>query len=223
MSLTQILNPFSFIYGHILRRPALSSVSSDLELLLKATEHFSSFTLESPRNKHILSLLTAMYKAAVEAVAQAVMDKPNEHDHDHDQSVVMTPTTATMPRESYPGTTSSSYPHSLNVTPIPGDGEYDYSPTIPTASSHQVMMDQNHFGSHAQSHSGFAFPLPMDHNGHPLQHPGHTPFHNEEDAAAWLASQNQGHLPHLSMMGSQWDEWWWQGNGGGTSGPWTGQ
>jgi len=160
-----------------------------------------------------------MYKAAVESVAQAVADETDEAEKDCNG--MPTPSTANLPQDPLSEAPNTTYPHALSVTPNPGEHEYDYSPTIPTASNQQIVMNQHNFAAHTPdgSSSTFIFPPHIDAVSHPQQHSGHAPFLNEEDAAEWLASQNQGSMPHMSMAGNGWDEWWWQGNGEGAPRP----
>jgi uncharacterized protein (DUF2141 family) len=181
-----------------MRRPSLLTARSDLELLYSATQHFQRFTLESPRNKNIASLIVAMYHAATNFVSQARVNP------------------GTMGPES---TTAENLQHQFHELPhgkgtIKSSNEFEYSPT-PTIPMDQIpTMNTSSSGMH-QSPYGFAT---HGHEQYGRSDPVGPHMMSEAEAAAMLAAQQGEYLtPGMSpfpdmlgmAIGGGWDDWTW--------------
>jgi hypothetical protein len=181
-----------------MRRPSLLSARSDLELLYSASQHFRRFTVESPRNTNIASLITAMYHAATNFVNQARINP------------------SVMGPES---TTADNLQHQFSEFVQEEGGmktsnEFKYSP------SSAVPMDQmsTNASSSGMHHSPYGFtPHGQEQfaGGDPLA----AQMMSEAEAAAILAAQRGEYLgPGMSpypdvlgmAIGGGWEDWTWQ-------------
>jgi hypothetical protein len=161
--------------------------------------------LDSPRNKNIAALITAMYNAALNFTEQARLP-----------SSAPGPESATAEalQRDFSDLPSGPGP---SVTPTTNDEEFDYSPTIAPAINQNDMMNQPSFLQPPSNfHFDFQNNFPAQQGGGP---PGHTPILTDSEAAAWLAAQQNGSVPGIppmpnvvgmAIMGNGWDEWIWQ-------------
>jgi hypothetical protein len=181
-----------------MRRPSLLTARSDLELLYSASQHFRRFTLDSPRNKNIASLITAMYHAATNFVSQARVNPNN-----------MGPESTTAENLQHQ---FSDIPH--EQTAIKNNHDYDYSTTAAIPMD-QIPAIHTSSGMHQ---APYGFPT-HGHEHFGRMDPAAAQMMSEAEAAAILAAQQGEYMPPgmspypdvLGVaIGGGWDDWTWQ-------------
>jgi hypothetical protein len=206
-----------------MRRPALPTASTDLELLYSASQHFRRYMAPSPRNKNIAALIAAMYNAASNFVNQARINAEAINNIEAGNPTNPgVPNYSELPRARSSDSNDHGNPNnSNNNTPITNGTEFDYSPTIPAPIAETLGLGQKITSQHP-NHDFFPGHHPNLHyfdESRLVQPPN---IMSEADVAQMLAQQShqQSHhmmpasSPYPESMGmpmtSGWEDWLWQ-------------
>lgn len=220
----QVLGPFSFLYSHIMRRPALTTANSDLELLYYASQHFRRYMADTPRNKNIAALIAAMYNAASNFVNQARINAEALSNIEAANTGSATvPNYSELSRAHSNDSTSNQLdPNSNQNTPLSNSHEFDYSPTIPTPITESLGLGQKHpppYHNHPYSFSGQTHGAHLFDESRLMQRPN---IMSEDDVAQMLAQQSHPQSEHMMptpspfpevmgmTMATGWEDWLWQ-------------
>jgi hypothetical protein len=205
-----------------MRRPALPTANSDLELLYGASQHFRHYMADSPRNKNISSLIAAMYNAASNFVNQARINAEAINNIESSNAAsVSVPNYSELRRPRSNDSPNHADPNTNNNTPLSNSHEFDYSPTIVAPTADQLGAGQNP-----------ASRPPIHHFHYNGQNLGHHFFDesrlmqppnimSEADVARMLAEQSHPQSEHLIpapspypevmglAMATGWEDWLW--------------